>query len=258
MSRALNATGRPIVFSLCSWGLESVWKWGPSVSQMFRIQTDHLPLWRAPPGTGAGYGAGVADIIEWMAELVPSKWVKSYGWPDPDFLMTLYPITMDYINSRTEYTFWSLWSSPLLVSTDIRRLSPQKKSILMNAEVIAIDQDPSFTAGDRVRNDTSGAQVWSRDLSNGDKAVVLFNGGKHASAVAVTWAEIGWGGSDHVKVRDLWARTDNTTTANGFECQLVPHDVCYLRLTKVSGLSPLSPSVFLPPARTAAGMTPPE
>ena len=46
--------------------------------------------------------------------------------------MTLYPITMDYINSRTEYTFWSLWSSPLLVSTDIRHLSPQKRSILMN------------------------------------------------------------------------------------------------------------------------------
>ena len=71
---------RPIVFSLCSWGLDSVWEWGPSVSQMFRIQTDHLPFWRAPKGTGAGYGAGVADIIEWMAELVPSKWVKAYGW----------------------------------------------------------------------------------------------------------------------------------------------------------------------------------
>lgn len=135
MSVALNRTGRPVVFSLCSWGLQQVWTWGSTVSQMFRIQTDHLPFWRAPPGTGAGYGAGVLDIIEFMAELVPSKWVQSYGWLDPDFLMTLYPLTMPFVNSRTEYSFWALWSAPLLVSTDIRHMSAEKRYILMNPEV---------------------------------------------------------------------------------------------------------------------------
>ena len=38
MSSALNATGRPVLFSLCSWGLDSVWKWGSSIAQMYRIQ----------------------------------------------------------------------------------------------------------------------------------------------------------------------------------------------------------------------------
>jgi hypothetical protein len=28
MSKALNATGRPILFSLCEWGLYDVWEWG--------------------------------------------------------------------------------------------------------------------------------------------------------------------------------------------------------------------------------------
>ena len=40
MSKALNATGRPILFSLCNWGESEVWKWGGGVGQMFRIQMD--------------------------------------------------------------------------------------------------------------------------------------------------------------------------------------------------------------------------
>ena len=36
-----------------------------------------------------GYGQGVADIVEWMGSLDPSKWATQYGWMDPDFLMTL-------------------------------------------------------------------------------------------------------------------------------------------------------------------------
>ena len=41
---------------------------------------------------------------------------------DPDFLETLFWPTMDFISSRTEYTFWALWSAPLLVATDLRNL----------------------------------------------------------------------------------------------------------------------------------------
>ncbi len=128
---------------------------------MFRIQMDHLPFWRLSTNTtsGVGFGQGTYDIVEWMASLQPSKWTKQYGYLDPDFLMTEYPITMDFLASRTEFTFWSLWSAPLLVSTDIRHLSESKREILTNPEVIAINQDLSGTAGDRVFNGTMGDQV---------------------------------------------------------------------------------------------------
>ena len=90
----------------------------------------------------------------------------------------------------------------------------------------------------KVRNGTDGTQLWSRDLSNGDKAVVLFNNGKGAPAVvAVGWGEVGWVDSDQVSVRDLWAKTYNGTVARGFTCSLMPHDVCFLRLKKVSKLT---------------------
>ena len=35
MSSALNATGRPITFSLCNWGEASVWEWGAEVAQLY-------------------------------------------------------------------------------------------------------------------------------------------------------------------------------------------------------------------------------
>ena len=127
MSKALNATGRQVLFSPCNWGEDNVWSWGSELAQMYRIQMDHLPFWKFGSNTssdGVGYGQGTFDIIEWMAHLVPSKWVKQYGYMDPDFLMTEY-FTMDFVASRTEYTFWSLWSSPLLVSTDLRKISKE-------------------------------------------------------------------------------------------------------------------------------------
>ena len=111
---------------------------------------DHLPFWEINThASGTGFGQGVADIIEYIATLTPSAfsgpfaWMASSAthlclvWPpglsllthdrptglkDPDFLETLFPVTMNFVDSRTEYTFWSLWSAPLLISTDIRNM----------------------------------------------------------------------------------------------------------------------------------------
>jgi alpha-galactosidase len=130
MSVALNQTGRPVLFSLCQWGEDDVWKWGGSISQMFRIQEDHLPFW----------------------SLRPSTISAAYSHPDPDFLMTLYHPTMDFTASRTEFSFWCMWSSPLMVSTDLRNLTAQKRSILTNVEAIAINQ-----ASERQRDHTERA-----------------------------------------------------------------------------------------------------
>ena len=33
MSKALNASGRPVLFSLCNWGESEVWKWGGEIAQ---------------------------------------------------------------------------------------------------------------------------------------------------------------------------------------------------------------------------------
>jgi len=238
MSRAMNQTGRPMLFSLCSWGTHNVWEWGGDVGQMFRIQQDHLPLWSFPfpEDDQGGYGAGTKEIIEWMAHLQPSKWTAPYSWMDPDFLMTRYldgVSGMGDIASRTEYTFWAVWSSPLQIATDIRNLKGTKLDILTNPEVIAVNQDVSSTAADRLRNDTKGGQVWARDVSGGDKVVVLYNANGFAKqTIPVSWAELGWNGAS-VTVRNLWERKDVASNlTDGYSVDVRPREAILLRLRK--------------------------
>ena len=236
-SAALNATGRPMVFSMCNWGDDQVYNWAPAIAQMYRIQMDHLPLWHWPPmASGEGYGAGVRDIIDYMGDLHPSKYNAPHAWMDPDFLETMFePYTMNFTNSRTEFSFWSLWSSPLLMATNPADLSDEKRSIIMNPEVIAINQDPAFISGERIRNDntTTGGQVWSRPLQNGDLAVILYNSANHDGvSVSVAWTELGWAAEDSVAVRDLWAQQSLGEITQGYESVLAAHDVTMLRLTR--------------------------
>jgi alpha-galactosidase len=113
----------------------------------------------------------------------------------------------------------------------VRNLFGHRKEILTNAEVIAINQDSLATAGDRVSFDNeTGAQVWSKPLSNGDLAVLLFNShDKHEIDVACTWRQFGFAVASNV--RDLWQRTDLGRLATGISAKLGPHDVKFLRVT---------------------------
>jgi hypothetical protein len=65
---------------------------------------------------------------------------------DPDFLMTLklenytnVPV-MTFEESKSEFSFWALWASPLVVATDPRDMSQQKRSILLNEEVQRVNR----------------------------------------------------------------------------------------------------------------------
>ena len=251
-SNALNATGRPMLFSMCQWGNDEVYKWGGDIAQMYRVQMDHLPMWHWPPtATGKGLGCGTRDIIEYMALLDPSKWVRQGAWMDPDFLETLYHFctparknrpavctTMDFTASRTEMAFWTLWSAPLLMATDPENLSEEKRSIIANKEVLAVHNDPLWIGGDRLYNATTGAQAWRKPLSDGDIAVILYNSNYERDAeVAITFAMLeveGWAATDKIRVRDLWANEDIGDFRGGYNAEKVPaRDHVFLRLSKV-------------------------
>jgi hypothetical protein len=45
---------------------------------------------------------------------------------------------------------WAIWSSPLYMSNDLRKLSPEFKKILQNKNIIAVDQDKLGIMGKRV------------------------------------------------------------------------------------------------------------
>ena len=62
MDKALKATGRPIVYSLCQYGWDSVWKWGPSVDgNLWRTTGDIDDSYRRMAEIGFSQ-AGLAQV----------------------------------------------------------------------------------------------------------------------------------------------------------------------------------------------------
>lgn len=94
---------------------------------------------------------------------------------------------------------WSILASPLLMSNDLRDLRSSSRSVLLNQQLIAIDQDPMGRAGKRIALRDGGAlQVWARRLTPADPSVaapsfalVFFNAHpKRSLQLAVSLGEL--------------------------------------------------------------------
>jgi alpha-galactosidase len=48
MGKALNQTGRPILYSLCNWGEDYPWNWGSTTANSWRITGDVYDSWDRP------------------------------------------------------------------------------------------------------------------------------------------------------------------------------------------------------------------
>lgn len=70
-------------------------------------------------------------------------------WNDPDMLL-IGNFGLTKGQSRAQMAMWAMWSSPLLMSTDLENIDPEAKRILQNKEIIAVNQDPLGKFGKRV------------------------------------------------------------------------------------------------------------
>lgn len=103
----------------------------------------------------------------------------------------------------------------------------------LTREAIAINQDTSFSAADRISNSSTGAQVWSRPLSNGDLAVVFYNSHSLVAAkVAVSWEELHLPSSTSLHVRDIWVAANDAPAVGGLSAIIKPRDVKFMRLSR--------------------------
>jgi len=51
---------------------------------------------------------------------------------------------------RAQMSLWAIYAAPLIMSVDLRTISPEAKKILLNKGVIAVNQDPMGKQGHRV------------------------------------------------------------------------------------------------------------
>jgi alpha-galactosidase len=220
MHEALLATGRPIVFSICEWGTASPWLWAPAVGNLWRTTGDIADKFQGKDD----YRFGMIDIVDLNAEHFANA--GPGHWNDPDMLQ-IGNGGMTTVEYRTHFSMWAMMAAPLIAGNDLAKMTDDTKSILMNKEVIAVDQDALGRAGRRVRRD-GDLEVWSRELSGGYRAVVLLNRGTSAKDVTVHWAELGYPDSLNAEVRDLWQAQDVGRAKGSFTSQVPSHGVVML------------------------------
>lgn len=214
MHQALQNTQRPIVFSLCQYGWDAVWKWGPKVGGN---------LWRTTGDIGDNYDR--MSVIG-FSQAGLSKYAAPGHWNDPDMLeIGNGKMTPD--EYRTHMSLWAILAAPLLAGNDLSKMDDTTKSILMNKDVIAVDQDALGAQGDRV-HESGPYEVWMKPLSDGSKAVALFNRSEAVYPITVHFKDIGFNGSVHA--RDLWAHKDLGSLQGSYTATVPRHGVVMLRL----------------------------
>jgi alpha-galactosidase len=223
MSRALAASGRPIVLSICEWGSTKPWTWAPGVGQLWRATSDIQDCWDCARSWG---GMGVSHIIDQVADLYP--YAGPGHWNDPDML-EVGNGGMSATEYRAHFSLWALMAAPLMAGNDIRSMPQDTADILTNREVIAVDQDPLGMQGRRVRDD-GAHELWMKPLADGSRAVILFNRGSDPAGIRVSWDEIGLPKGNAV-VRDLWQKEDIGSFADGYQGATEPHGVVMIRVT---------------------------
>jgi alpha-galactosidase len=226
MSRALRATGRPIVFSICEWGSTKPWTWAAGVGHLWRATGDIQDCWDC--GTEWG-GMGITHILDSVAELHP--FAGPGRWNDPDMLEVgnggLSPA-----ESRSHFSLWALLAAPLMAGHDVAAMTPEVRDILLNREVIAVNQDPLGVAGRKIL-DGGHNEVWMKPLADGGRAVVLFNRGTDTMAVRCRLEDLGFAPGQKVALRDLWKHAEVPLEFGFVEGKVKPHDVVMLRVTPV-------------------------
>ncbi len=242
MHRALASTGRPIVFSLCQYGVMDVWKWGASSGgNLWRTTGDIKDNWASMSRNGFDLQPGLAP------------YAGPGHWNDPDML-EVGNGGMTQTEDRTHMSLWCMLAAPLIAGNDLTQMTPETLAILTNREVIAVDQDPLGREGYPLARYKDGKQftiheelplprgsniqlgggddqeVWVKPLSGGATAVALFNRAATPARISVQWRELKIHGAP--KVRDLWAHRNLGRIKKGYSAEVPGHGVVMLRVSR--------------------------
>jgi len=175
-------------------------------------------------------------MIDWFAsEPIQSQVVAAArpgAWNDPDMIIIgNFALSVD--QAKSHLAIWCMMAAPLLMSNDLRAITPEMRAVLMNSEVIAVDQDPLGKQGMRVKHDKV-FEWWTRPLVNNSYAVTIWlraDDQGHPQRVTTRYRtdlnlpfSLG-------KIRDLFARRDVGIVRDQFTVTVNPLGVVMLRIT---------------------------
>jgi hypothetical protein len=213
---AEKITGRKLFLSICEWGSQNPWFWAPGVgdieSTVWRTGGDIIPpivesLHDPEHAKRVISSKNVLDSFE--AGLHPEAQHTGY-YNDLD-MMVMGMRGMTDAMDRTHMGMWAIASAPLMVGSDVARLSTATLSLLKNKEALAIHNDPYGLQPIKVAEPAPGVQIWAKPMATaGRRAVAILNRTDTSAQVKVDWDKLGLNGSPR-SLHDVWNGRDLDT-----------------------------------------------
>ncbi len=217
--------------SICEWGSQNPWFWAPGVGGV------QSTIWR----TGGDIIAPVVESLhdpKHVQRVITLKNVldsfdagmhaeaQHTGYYNDLDMMVIGMRGMTDPMDRIHMGLWAMASAPLMVGSDLTRLSPAALSLLNNREALAIHNDPYGLQPIKVAEPIPGVQVWAKPMAvAGRRAVALLNRTGSPAQVTIDWSKVGLNGTPRL-LREVWNGRDVATAGAVFS---VPaHDLLLL------------------------------
>lgn len=214
---------KPIVFSICEWGLNQPWKWGRQAGNLWRTTPDIKPIW-----------VSVLGIYEATVRL--QKYSAKGGWNDPDML-EVGNGDLTHEENKTHFSLWCMMNAPLILGNDIREFIKEDGTvdrenkvyrILTNKAMIGINQDKLGVQCKRVR--TGIVDVLVKPLEGSKMALCVFNKGTKEAEKALNLKSFANEGilnlpkKESYKAYDVW-EAETAENVSTLKATVAPHGV---------------------------------
>ncbi|KFZ20203.1 hypothetical protein V502_03269, partial [Pseudogymnoascus sp. VKM F-4520 (FW-2644)] len=238
MRDALESSGRPIFYSLCNWGRDSVLTWGADVGNSWRMSVDNWGGW--------------ADVVRIASQAAPiASYSTPYGFNDLD-MMIIGNGQLTAAEERTHFGIWAISKSPIIMGTDVTKLSTETLNLIKNSGLLAINQDSLGKAATTFRPSGAASPVsgqlypyWAGPLSDG--VVVGLVAPDGAQTLSVNFSDVPGLTSGTFSWTELYSgRTGSGTSVSA---SLGEHDIAVFKVVS-SGSATSAPSTTMPPTST--------
>ncbi|KFZ07191.1 hypothetical protein V501_06690 [Pseudogymnoascus sp. VKM F-4519 (FW-2642)] len=219
MRDALQSSGRPIFYSLCNWGRDSVWTWGADVGNSWRMSVDNWGGWE--------------DVVRIASEAAPiASYSAPHGFNDLD-MMIIGNGKLTAAEERAHFGIWAISKSPIFIGTDIRKLSEETISLFTNKGLLAVNQDPLGKAATTFRPEGAASPVsgqlypyWAGPLSDGVVVGLVAPGGDQT--LSVNFSDVPGLGEGTFSWTELYS--GNTGSGTSVSVSLGAHDIAVFKV----------------------------
>ncbi|AUF82683.1 alpha-galactosidase [Tetraselmis virus 1] len=191
------------IYNVCCWQWPG--QWVTEVADCWRIAPDLQPKF-----------SSIMDTLHAAKNL--NQYSSVSKWNDLDMLQVGNGMTLE--EDRSHFTMWAVMNTPLVLGTDLSRITPDLLDIISNKEILDLHKDPLGKPAVKVKT-SNDVSIWSKPLVGNRNAFVLLNESPGIRMVQLPVA------SRIKQLRDVWNKT-NIHIKGNVTVRLSPHAVSVL------------------------------